>query len=87
MPQRDLLLITGIPGAGKTTYGDRFASEFGFVHYDLEDQQMLIRFASNPARFIRELLHQDGSVVGTWVFSRSEPRLDQCFNSRVPDSS
>ena len=68
MPQSDLLLITGIPGTGKTWYGDKFASEFGFVHYDLEDQQTLIRFASNPSQFIRELLDQNGSVVVTWGF-------------------
>ena len=29
--ERDPLLITGIRGTGKTTYGDKFAKEFGFL--------------------------------------------------------
>jgi replicative DNA helicase len=44
LQERDLLLITGIPGTGKTTYGDNFAKEFGFLHHDLEDNQTLNRF-------------------------------------------
>lgn len=47
-----LLLISGIPGTGKTSYGNKFASEFGFVHDDLEDQQTLNRLAANPYQFI-----------------------------------
>jgi hypothetical protein len=68
MSSRDLLLITGIPGTGKTWYGDIFAENFGFVHYDLEDQQTLNRFAANPAQFIADALGQDRSVVVTWGF-------------------
>jgi hypothetical protein len=69
MPQeRDLILITGIPGTGKTSYGDKFAKEFGFVHHDLEDQQTLDRFNANPAPFVGELLNEKESVVVTWGF-------------------
>jgi len=64
----DLLLITGIPGTGKTTYGDKFAKEFGFLHHDLEDQQTLTRLAANPSQFIGELLNQWKNVVVTWGF-------------------
>src|SRR5215472_19276406 len=38
--QHDVLLITGIPGTGKTTYGNTFAKEFGFLHRDLEDRRL-----------------------------------------------
>jgi hypothetical protein len=67
-PQRDLLLITGIPGTGKTWFGDKFAEEFGFVHYDIEDQQTLQRFAANPVQFIADAVRQDRSVVVAWGF-------------------
>ena len=67
-PQRDLLLITGIPGTGKTCYCNKFASDFGFVHLDLEDRQTLNRLANDPARFIAELTAQQRSVVVTWGF-------------------
>jgi len=36
-PKRDLFLITGIPGTGKTSYGNELSRQFGFAHYDLED--------------------------------------------------
>jgi hypothetical protein len=48
--KRDLLLITGIPGTGKTTYGDKFAKEFGFLHRDLEDPQTTIHLLHGPLR-------------------------------------
>jgi len=67
-PKRDLFLITGIPGTGKTWYGDKFASEFGFVHYDLEVQQALGHFSSNPAHFIAGAVGQKRNVVITWGF-------------------
>jgi Uncharacterized conserved protein (DUF2075) len=68
--ERDLLLITGIPGTGKTCYGNKFAREFAFVHHDLEDQQTqtLSRFNADPAKFIEELLTQQNHVVVTWGF-------------------
>src|SRR5262249_55548310 len=65
---RDLLLVCGIPGTGKTWYGNKFSAEFGFVHYDLEDQQTLNRFGTNPARFIAEALAENSNVVVTWGF-------------------
>jgi adenylate kinase family enzyme len=73
---RDLLLITGIPGTGKTCYADKFAKEFGFLHHDFEDQQTLNRFVANPAEFIRELFNEKKNVVVTWGFNPDdEPSL------------
>jgi hypothetical protein len=68
--ERDLLLITGIPGTGKTCYANKFAREFGFLHHDLEDPQTrtLDRFNANPAQFIGELLKGEKNVVVTWGF-------------------
>jgi adenylate kinase family enzyme len=65
---RALLLITGIPGTGKTCYGNKLASEFGFVHYDLEGEQTLNRLGANPAQFIADAAGQKGNVVVTWGF-------------------
>ena len=68
--ERDLLLITGIPGTGKTCFAEKFAKEFGFLHHDLEDQQAqtLNRFNANPSQFIGELLNEKKDVVVTWGF-------------------
>lgn len=67
-PKPDLFLITGIPGTGKTCYGDKFASQFGFAHYDLEESETLNRCAPNPDQFIDELLKTERSIVVTWGF-------------------
>ena len=67
-PKRDLFLIAGIPGTGKTWYGDKFASEFDFVHYDLEDYQTLNRFAANSRQFISDVVALKKNLVVTWGF-------------------
>lgn len=68
----DRFLITGIPGTGKTTFGDKFATDFGFVHYDLEDQQTLNRLTTFT-QFISELLSLKKSAVITWGFNPEDP--------------
>src|SRR5512138_1310575 len=68
MPQPDLLLITGIPGTGKTWYGDKFAEEFGFVHYDFEDQPTLNSLPADPAQLVASMVGQKEKVVITWGF-------------------
>jgi adenylate kinase family enzyme len=66
-PKRDLFLIVGVPGTGKTTFGKALAATFGFVHSDLEDQLTLKRFAANPTQFIADMVSGNRNVV-TWGF-------------------
>ena len=63
--KRELLLICGIPATGKTTYAEKFAKQFGFVHYDLEEQGTLGRFGVNPTQFIAGIVSQDRDAVVT----------------------
>src|SRR6185437_12442345 len=70
--EHDLLLITGIPGSGKTTYGKRLERDFGFVHCDLETPQRLNRLGIHPAGYIDELKGRDQNVVVTWGFVPDE---------------
>lgn len=65
---RDLLLITGIPGTGKTTLADNLAKDFGFVHHDLEDPSVLQRLFANPTQFIADTLSQNRDTLLTWGF-------------------
>lgn len=73
---QELLLISGIPGTGKTCFGDRLQREFGFVHYDLERQELLNRFASAPASFITDVKTPGKSVVVTWGFFPNEAQIE-----------
>jgi hypothetical protein len=61
------LLITGIPGTGKTTFGNKLAKQ-GFTHYDFENLTTLNSFAADPAGFTRQVLSVSGGVVITWGF-------------------
>lgn len=68
MVHRDLFLITGIPGTGKSTYGNSFAQDFGFVHFDFEGTEILTSFASDPTQFIGNVLQRSENIVITWGF-------------------
>jgi len=64
-----LFLLTGIPGTGKTTYGDDLAKLFGFAHYDIEDPATGERLISDSTSFIQELLRHGKDTVVTWGFN------------------
>ena len=70
MPEqkRRLILLTGIPGTGKTYYGNAFEHRFGFTHYNLEDAGTLSRLSSNPSKFIEQILQEQRDIVVTWGF-------------------
>jgi hypothetical protein len=68
-PKRDLLLITGIPGTGKTTFGVALLRDFGFRHYDLEEQQTLDSLLVNPSGFIGAILRENKNTIVTWGFN------------------
>lgn len=65
---RDVFLITGIPGTGKTTLGENLAKDFGFVHYDLEDPNTFNSLFADPTQFIGDALKTAGGIVATWGF-------------------
>jgi hypothetical protein len=66
---RRLILITGIPGTGKSTYGKKLSKRFGFVHLDLENSATLARLLSDPGKFIEDILKEKGNVIATWGFA------------------
>ena len=61
MPKK--LLITGIPGTGKTTVGDYLQDKFGYIHIDAED-----RFRKESKFGLTDAHRKDKSVVITWGF-------------------
>ena len=66
-----LLLITGIPGSGKTTIGNHLADSFGFRHLDFEEQATLMVFTQSDANLRRQInaLKRGGrDVVVSWGF-------------------
>src|SRR6266567_4994235 len=74
MTQPDLFLIAGIPGTGKTTFGDKLATDFGFIHYDLEDMATLGLWDKNPTEFVQMISRQKKNAVVTWGFVPDDER-------------
>ncbi len=63
------LLISGVPGAGKTTLANYLESDHGFFHVDMEGDEFDPRkeFNKDPANFLGRLAtHED--VVLSWGF-------------------
>jgi len=73
--ERKLILITGIPGTGKTYYEKRFAEKFGFKHFDLENIDVLQRLVTAPSKFVADLLKNEGDIVATWGFVPNDHQI------------
>ena len=63
-----LLLITGIPGTGKTTIGDYLQEKYGFTHLDME----LINAWQSLTSSILEAKRLNRDLVITWGFMPEE---------------
>jgi len=65
--RRRLILVTGIPGTGKTFIGNYLQKHLGFYHLDIEEEKELrMDFFKNPESF---LASKKGNFVATWGFS------------------
>ena len=66
MGKRKLILITGIPGTGKTTIGNYFENHHQFKHLDFEAGHYS-QFLQNPEFYVNSELTR-GNIVITWGF-------------------
>lgn len=61
------LLITGIPGTGKTSFGNFLQSEKGYEHFDMES--VLKKHGKEGSSVINEFINNKGEKkVITWGF-------------------
>jgi hypothetical protein len=62
------ILLSGLPGGGKTMLGDTLAADYGFSHADMEaDNWALAEAHRAPEAFLRAF-PDDQDVVLTWGF-------------------
>lgn len=61
------ILLTGVPGTGKTAVGDHLQKNYGFTHYDFEDMPTLNLFSQDKSGFITKALTKE-KVVISWGF-------------------
>ena len=71
-----VILITGVPGGGKTTIGNHLKNHYGFYHVDLEDSTVnssreFIQFNQvglDTNKLMIEINNRQKSTVITWGF-------------------
>ncbi len=62
------ILLSGLPGGGKTRLGDTLAADHGFSHTDMEaDNRALVEAHRVPEAFLRAF-PDDQDIVLTWGF-------------------
>ncbi len=62
-----MILISGIPGTGKTTVGDYLRDQKGFVHFNLEDPNL------DQQVFLQAITEKKNDFVITWGFGPDIP--------------
>jgi hypothetical protein len=62
------VLITGIPGSGKTTIGKELEKKHEFKHVDMDEPGTLTKFTENTDEFIKKLKGSRTNIVITWEF-------------------
>jgi hypothetical protein len=73
--RRKLVLITGIPGTGKTTIGDFLANSYDFIHFDMEETGRASEINSNVEKFVNINFPVDKNIVLTWGFAPDEATI------------
>ena len=76
--RRNLLLLSGIPAAGKSHFGRYLAREYGFAHYDLEchpggwpHPELKVIWDASRSAFLTELQNRHERIVLDWGFPPS----------------
>ena len=65
------ILITGIPGTGKTTLGEHLSRHHGFTHVDLEEEHRADKLVRDVDGFVQRLEATHKKLVFTWGFPPS----------------
>jgi shikimate kinase len=68
------LLITGIPGTGKTTFGGYLHNAEGYTHVDVEAETNRARSYEILGPLVQRVCNTPGDVVVTWGFRAREDR-------------
>lgn len=73
---RNLILIAGIPGTGKTTMGDLLADRYGYKHINMEEDHRTSTILENFDDFCEKNLEKPENLVLTWGFSPDKETID-----------
>jgi hypothetical protein len=75
IPAKSIVLLSGVPATGKSTFGRYLAREHGFAHYDLENHplgwphpELRSEWERSRPDFIRELRARHDRVALDWGF-------------------
>lgn len=75
------ILITGIPGSGKTAIGNYLQDNYGFFHMDMESDEdegylKIEELLANPIPFIEKMISTSSKIVMTWGFVPGDRHIE-----------
>jgi hypothetical protein len=75
IPEKSLILLSGVPATGKSNFGRYLAREHGFAHYDLEchprcwpHPDLKAAWDASPQAFVKQLMQLHKRVALDWGF-------------------
>lgn len=74
--ERNLILIAGIPGTGKTTIGNFLEKSYGYLHVDMEENHRTSEILADIDAFTKKHFSGNKDVVVTWGFSPDQDTID-----------
>jgi hypothetical protein len=75
IPKQIIILLSGIPATGKSTFARYLADEYGFAHYDLEchphgwpHPELKGTWEANPSAFLAQVRQHHDRIALDWGF-------------------
>jgi hypothetical protein len=75
IPEKSLILLSGVPATGKSNFGRYLAREHGFAHYDLESfprgwpyPELKAAWEASPQAFVKRVRQIHRRVALDWGF-------------------
>ncbi|MEK6955995.1 MAG: hypothetical protein AABW52_05020 [Nanoarchaeota archaeon] len=74
--KRKLILVSGIPGVGKTTIGNFLESKYRYKHIDMEKYHRTSVISKNLDKFVAKHFKENNNIIITWGFSPDKKTIN-----------
>ena len=90
IPRRSIILLSGIPATGKSTFARHLARKYGFAQYDLECYprgwpcpELKSTWDANRSAFVEKVREHHDRIVLDWGFPVSALSYQTSFTPQL----